>query len=612
MQTGLEASPRATEFQIDTVRRRPYHRSWMPPQNRPMVSNMLRFLPNCPLLLRTVSLVGLFAVGGSSPAYAAGISTGIPRYDAAVAKGVGFLKGAAIGKDGQGSLIAYTLLKAGESAGSPKIQEAVKNVRAKTKTTGYTPSSQEHHVYEAGCDLLLLTEADPDANYNQIMTIVDYLIRKQDSDGAWDYPTRDKGDTSMAQYAVLGLWAASRAGVEVPLQVFDLSAQWHIRTQMKDGGFSYHPNGKRNTAATGGGKSTLSMTASATGTLGITRIMLYGSRERRRKKPKKFDVLESVEIESPADEVDVATANRTYNPITTVSALDSAIGRGLGWLTTRFRPVSDLPFTYYYDYALERACAVNNVESLGGKIDWYRRGGDEMLKRQTPTGLWSSAAPGGASTCFCVLFYLRSTGRMLGKQYGTGLMAGGRDLPDNLATFDPNKPPPKPGENQKLGPLDELLAELVSADLSAVEGATQAIVEKVQLGDREELIGQIDYLKKLATHPDAEVRRTALWALGRSGDIRIVPMLINALDDNNVDVMIEARSGLCAVSRKSKGFGLPSSPFLDLTDTTDEGRTEAANKWRADLKKAWNAWWFKVRPYDLRDSLTEALLTTDG
>ena len=46
--------------------------------------------------------------------------------------------------------------------------------------------------------------------------IAAYLISRQNGNGSWDYSDRNQGDTSISQYAVLGLWEAENAGVDVP------------------------------------------------------------------------------------------------------------------------------------------------------------------------------------------------------------------------------------------------------------------------------------------------------------------------------------------------------------------------------------------------------------
>ena len=545
--------------------------------------------------------------------------TGVPRYDQAVARGIGYLKSRqvqAAADAGRRSLVGYALLKAGESPASPVVRRAIAAALGKVTTASYRPVNSDQHIYEAGVDAMLLADSDPQRHRDAIQAIANYLVQQQAADGSWDYPRREVGDTSMAQYATLGLWAASRSDVDVPLRVWDKCALWHIRTQRPDGGFAYHP-GRVSSPGTGSGNSTHNMTAGATGSLAIVRLMLYPNAGQpgrpRARTPRKFGVLESVEIPSThAAQTDGFTTRHAseYIPDAGRAAIDEAIKRGINWLTTRFQPTSPLTYKLYYNYALERTCALNGLDMLG-RIDWYARCGNELLTLQQDNGKWDSGTTDDVATSFAILFYIRTTGRLLGRQYGTGLLASGRGLPDNLAMgFDPNAPPEKKAQNT--GPLNQLLAELERADFTRLDGVSRAVVENIRFGDREKLIGQIDRLRMLANHPHAEVRRTALWGLGRSGNVRIVPLLLDGLRDNDVDVMVEARNALCTVSRKSRGFGFPVNPLQAASDMSDEARARAADEWREKVLDRWNSWWFRVRPWDLRDDLPEALSTSSG
>jgi HEAT repeat protein len=94
-----------------------------------------------------------------------------------------------------------------------------------------------------------------------------------------------------------------------------------------------------------------------------------------------------------------------------------------------------------------------------------------------------------------------------------------------------------------------------------------------------------DRFRKLLTDRDPGVRRVAAWALGRTSDLDVVPLLIEAIRNPKEDdaVVSEARVSLQFLSRKIDGFGPPLS-------STPEQREEAA--------KRWQAWYDSVRPID--------------
>ena len=135
------------------------------------------------------------------------------------------------------------------------------------------------------------------------------------------------------------------------------------------------------------------------------------------------------------------------------------------------------------------------------------------------------------------------------------------------------------------------------------------IVEQVQLGDRKELVKQKDLLVKLIKSKDPNVRLTAAWALGRTDDMRLAMHLINALDDSDIGVMIEARNSLCWLARRPRGFGYPEDPLAELPpDAPEAVRKETIRAWHNQVMSAWGNWYLENRPYADRGDQFEALL----
>jgi len=557
---------------------------------------------------QTLSLLVVLAAFCAQTAFAAPPPTGDKRFDAALRKAIDFLKQKMLDPKlnlhgGYHSLPAYALLTAGEPKTLPQISKAVDEVKSRIKDGVYKPSNSSHHIYEAGVDAMLMESAGGDTNYNELKAISDYIISKQGADGSWDYPARTVGDTSMGQYAALGLWAASRASVEIPMEAWDKAAMWHIRTQRSDGGFMYHP-GMNMGAATGGNASSINMTAGATGTMSILQMHLYPesmkpASEREAQKKKAFGILE-------AKQPDLAVGQSgPYQIQTKVSQLEGARRRGIGWATSRFLPISPLVHKIYYNYALERAAALNGSDLLGGKIDWFKVSGNALLKLQQPEGSWMTQEGTHIGTSFAILFYIRPTKKAVAAQYGGGLLTGGRGLPSDLANADVSGGSVKK-EKKPQGPLDELLTDLSKLDPDAIADVQSAIVEKIQVGNREDLLGELDRIRKLIIHPDPELRRTAVWAVGRSGDLKDANLLISALNDFNVDVLIEAYNSLSYLSRKIDGVGMDSDPYAELSEfPTQEQKNAAMAAWKKEALKRWSDWYLRVRPYAERNDIFE-------
>lgn len=561
------------------------------------------------VLLVFASLSGIGLLHDDASARAA--DSNDPEIRAAVAKARDFLRNRLRGsKDRAASLGGYSLIKAEVPLDDPAVVSALDYVMAKFKDEVYAPADTREGVYIAGCDAMLLEAADPVKYLPELESIAAWLVQKQRPHGGWYYLSENdrNGDTSVTQYAILGLWAAARAGAKVPPQSWDACAAWFLKTQTGDGGFSYQPG------PGGSGSAKHTMTAAGAGCVMIAQRYLYPNRlptEQKQQKVvrnrKKFGVLERVDLDNPKAKGNSSkqAVVTNYDPKVPYAGLDGGAKRAVGWIGQNYS-LDDSSWTFYNVYTLERMAALANTPLINGH-DWYTEGADLLLRRQTKDGQWRDSSGDIASTAFGILFLTKATSKLLNRsgpvrQIGGGLLAGGRGLPENLTAVDV-----KNGNvtARKLsGPLDELLVALENPERLEVESVQAAIVEKVQIGNREELIGKLDQIRGLVDHREAEVRRTAVWALGRSGEPSLAPLLIKALADPDLDVVREARTGLCWLSRRPLGLGTPDDPFAGLPeDATEEQRLEAAAKWRTAVQREWQEWYLKVRPYAERDDL---------
>ena len=508
---------------------------------------------------------------------------------------------------GRADLGTLGMVKSGRSPDDPFIQSVIeKRLLPKFKNGEYRPSNEMFGVYETGVDLMLLVDTHPERYQQQIDTLVKMLVELQEPEGWWDYPKsipyRGEGDTSMSQYALMGLWDAARAGTAVPYTVWDRAAGWLISKQEADGGFWYHP-----------GNATIkpsdSTTAAGTSNLLICRLMLYGQirperLEKRQYTGGKYGVLRSVDLD-----VASAGAGKVAKPTGPVkmarTAIDSSARRALLWIDHFWDGPKAFRFRYYYFYALERACSIARTDRVGDH-NWYNEVSNMLLKEQHEDGSWNDADVAGAvaNTAFAVMFLARATGRIVGDapsaMFGSGLMIGGRGLPQNLDAVQSS--PDGIKVKKADAPVDSLLAELENPKSTQIEEVQQAIVESVEVGDREKLVGQTERLKRLARDPRVEVRRTVLWALGRCATIRDAAVIVRGLDDPDISVAVEANNALCWLSRKPNGFGSPADPLVDVPENaTDRQKQEAIRKWRTQVRSEWRTWFNRIRPYSERD-----------
>lgn len=524
-------------------------------------------------------------------------STGIPRYDASIARSIAYLKSNPVNSAGEQSIMAYALFKAGEDIESPMVATGVAGALARAET-GYSREGYRH-IYVAGVDAMLLADTDADAHQFALQKIADYIQQTQHPTGFWTGAGEKQPDTSMIQYAMLGLWAAQRAGSTLSPEVVERAAVWHLQNVEKSagGGWSYRPGDSRPRAASH------NMTLAAGGSLSIARIMLYGREDTAEQKPKqevelKFGVLEKEKTEEEQT-ARSGSAFKNYQPKVSRQVLDNAVNAALRWNEQRFQAVTpESANPIYYYYAIERALAINNA-TINGQ-DWYVPYGDGMLTKQLEDGSYKSNATSQAATSFAILYLVRSTKQILDKQFGKGRMEGGKDL---TKLFGDKKKVKK-----ELGPLDELLGAMMTnvEDLDKLDDdAADAVVEKIQISSRDELIGQLDMLKKLLDSRDAENRRTAYWALGRTGDFNLIPLMMQGLRDPSVDCNVEALRSLRFIARKPNGFGLSLDPLAGAETADNDRKVEVANQWRTKAYNAWGDWYRTVRPFDEGGGLDE-------
>ncbi len=521
----------------------------------------------------------------------------------AISRGADYLKKWSLNGDGgHADLAALAILKAGADPEDPYFTKIVEQKLLPKFEGGTYKSSQPTWLYyEAGVDLMLLSNLHRDQYRKQMQMLVDVLLEGQYAPGFWYYPPAgryDHGDMSITQYALLGLWDAQRAGMQIPSSVWDKAASWFISVQESNGGFVYHPGSAHQAP-------TMSMTAAGTSNLLVCRLMLYGAGRTdnsSRQNQSRFGVLKRVDLD-PAPEATGAKRAKSSGPAhTTRSSIEGAARRGIGWLADNWVSQTSIVYRYYYYYALERACTLAGIDRVGDH-DWYDEISDRLIKEQFTEGSWNDgglAGPAG-NTAFVLLFLSRATSRSLGhgeqaKLFGGGLMVGGRGLPTNLGAVQTGAEGITIRKLDK--PVDQLLSELENPNSTQVEAVQKAIVETVQVGDREKLIGQKSRLRKLAHDPRAEVRRTAIWALGRCSTIHDALVFIKALDDTDFGVAVEANSALCWLSRRPNGFGHPVDPLGELPENTPQARKqEVARAWRAQVRTEWRSWFDTVSPY---------------
>jgi hypothetical protein len=448
----------------------------------------------------------------------------------------------------------------------------VAKLKERFEATSYKPDmGVGPGTYEAAVTAMVLSNLDAEGNRPLISAIASYLIGHQNTNGSWDYSGRGQGDTSISQYAVLGLWECDNAGAEVSPSVFDRAASWYLSVQGSAGSWNYHRDEVQY-------PETLSMTAAGVGSLLICQRQLDRYRHAQRSTS---SLLTSLVAEP---------AKTDFHPSTSNAALSQAVTRGMSWISGHFATgtaeiVGQTP--YYMLYGLERVGALADKQSIG-RVDWYAKGHDYIVSSQQPDGSWKGQHGEAVNTVWSLLFMTKSTAksirRVVIKRLGAGTLLGGRELPKDLnsLTVAGGRVVSRPMN----GAIEGMLAVLEDPRAEQADGAVAGLVDRYYREGPDALRPFKIRFRKMLSDRDPGLRRVAAWALAHTGDFDVVPALIDTLVQPNEDedVIAAARMGLQLLSRKIEGPG-PASP------STPETRRAAAQQWRD--------WYNGIRPLDL-------------
>ncbi|HUY36138.1 MAG TPA: prenyltransferase/squalene oxidase repeat-containing protein [Pirellulales bacterium] len=538
------------------------------------------------------SAVGLLlAVGAwlwsATVGAAAGLSPDSPEVREAVAKGLAFLETQNGGAMGGQALLGLTMVKSGARLDHPKIREAVATIKG-SLAGGVEKLNSD--VYSVGVSIMFLVAVNPKEHRYEIEALVRWLHLKQKEYGAWGYPLDGPNgktcDTSMTQFAAMGLWeAADQAEVDTPPEVWERLAKWLLRTQDPNGGFGYQGVESGKLGERVRQPSTLhSMTCAGMCSLYICKDQLGMSRLRRRSNDDTPAALRPLE-------------NDDQNPSRVKTRLEvklvqKARADGNHWMSANFTIEKPKGWLHYYMYALERYETFRQMETDGPPdTAWYDRGARFLLKTQGANGSWESEAKNPHDTSFALLFLLRSTKKSLERsklRFREGILAGGRGVPaaGELRLRDGKvvvKPAAAAFDRWAAILETPASAEKASAEKNGAEyaQAVEALADLAESGDRRTLDQHAALLRRLAGGAHREARLAAVRACGRSRNLDHVPTLIGLLEDADIEVALTARDALRVISRRLDAFGFDARGGATA-------RKEAIERWKT--------WYRSLRP----------------
>ena len=299
------------------------------------------------------------------------------------------------------ALAALAMVENGVLPSDPAIQKAYAYIKEESLTNKRT--------YNLGLSILFLTRLGSREDRPLVQRLARRLILAQLDSGGWPYDcpidaeretsrsplqghTRKAGvgDNSNTQFAVLGLWAATRAGVQVD-EPLELVAKRFRTSQASSGGWDYQSTGKGDSNA---------MT-----TAGVYALTVHAAATSRKASAQASDSAsgKSKSKGKTSDSSKTAAPDST-TPTTAKAALaeDPTFQKGL----TRVEQFADqiAPGTSpYFLWSIERLGVTLQMPTFG-KVDWYSRGVKSLLESQKSNGSWELAWKGPADTSFALLF----------------------------------------------------------------------------------------------------------------------------------------------------------------------------------------------------------------
>lgn len=498
-----------------------------------------------------------------------GVTPESPAVQAAVARGSKFLEDKVDPRLGAYALIGRIRLLE-QRREHPQVVAAVAMIR---QTTAGEVNPVLVDIYSVGLAIVFLLELDPAVHRAEIESLLAHLLQVQKPHGGWGYHDKPTGDTSMTQYAILALWNAEEAGFAVPRQTWVRAANWLLRTQDSSGAWGYQgndPGAKDDGSFSPVAQTDTSPTMCAAG-LGSLYLCADRLRMVRMRSPDDTELPPAFKKLDAASEADPAAVD---------AVSPTALSKGLDRANARLREHGrDLPARWhcYFFYTLERMHSFREATlptPSSREPGWYNDGVDYILKNQRADGSWTGDEQDVPATSFAILFLVRSTRKTLvqARGLGAGTLVGGRGLPatESDVQMRLGRVVAKP----LAGPAEQLLSALDDPRGPDYLRAVEGIEELAERASLPELDTHARRLQQLAGTDEPTARAAALRLLARRRNLDDVPLFLEALADADAVVSGAARDGLCFVARRFQVK--PPAAELSAAERTLEQR-----QWRA-------------------------------
>ena len=337
------------------------------------------------------------------------------------------------------ALCTLALLENGAAIYDPIVERGYRYVKRN--------AADRKETYDLALSILLLARIGDRLDRPLIRTLGARLLAGQTKTGGWSYTCPDvestilqdvkkierkpgAGDNSNTQFAVLGLWVASRTGLPIEEAMRDVGTRF-VESQLDDGGWAYaFPEKGKEKPST---PSAEAMTPAGLFCLTVARATKIRSQ------------LKDKSSSSIRGEKETLLSDPTF-------------AKGLA--RVGYFAKATVPGKARYSiWAVERIGVMLGIEKFEGDVDWFKLGADSLIKTQKPDGSWPSDNAGNilSDTCLAALFLRKAN---LGSDISR-LLVGQPELAFSIA----NKPGTARFEN-----LQEALKVAEAGDIIRIDG----------------------------------------------------------------------------------------------------------------------------------------------
>jgi hypothetical protein len=305
---------------------------------------------------------------------------------------------------GISALCTVALIENGVDLTDPVVQDGYEFVKKKAK--------DQKNTYDLALIIVMLQRMGDRRDRPLIRTMAARLIAGQLDSGGWHYtcpgaeldvekvmknagpkPKSGFGDNSCTQFAVLGLWVASRTGIDIEKTLQRVRERFE-ENQTEDGGWSYAKDPKLPKQV-----SSPPMTGAGLFCLAVARA--WQLRDAQKETGKK---------ESARDKPQESTGSGAGSGRQTLLD-DATFARGLK-RTGEFAGGIGPGAGRYFLWSVERVGVLLGLDKIGDS-PWFPVGANALLKDQKEDGSWPTAWPdtdsaGLSDTCFALLFLRRA------------------------------------------------------------------------------------------------------------------------------------------------------------------------------------------------------------